>query len=884
MPEFKCTDCPRHAGRGRHYVQGRGNLKASILVVGDAPSRWDSDKGAHYMNEASPIFEKALAQSGLSRADVFCSFLVRCGGDAPTGTELAACSKYLDLEVSYVKPKVVVLLGDGACRSVLGKDYAPRTRAKIWDSSECARTFTFAAGPVMAMDAESGQEFRSNVQGVFRVVVGPSPIEAQGNPAAARDLAKAFDTASKLAAGMTGTSVLDYMYAHTEADCFKMLGELAKRCSLEKRVAFDIETSTLTWYRLMHQDHINEILSVAFSFRQAEAYALTLRKKHRSPRVVDMLRKVLEHPIPKCGHNGKYDNIFVRSDMGIIVRNYDFDSFVAGGVLDQGSNALGLDDMAGPLRPDLGRWWERAEKHLSKTRGYLDCPDDLLLEYNACDADASLSLAEDLIPKLERTGKARLFKEIVMPHYNELTEIEFHGVKMDVEGGKAVGREMLARVRASEEACLSKVGRHPDWWGHEELEARGIAKADFRPFNLSSPQQLTDLIYRELKAPVTVVSEKTKAPSVALEALEPLKKQHPFIADLLSYRKDQKFVSSFVGWENRPRPQRSDNLDLFGAVEWEREGVKNDGDGMLACVGADGRLHANFNIDGTETGRISITEPALQTIPKTKTLRNLLIPADGYVFVDADFKALELRIIAVLSGDQEFIRIFREGLDPHSVTASKMFGIPIDLPPNATKDERDAYFKVWNETHKDARKKAKAVNFGIPYGEGAEGLADQLGVPVAEAQKWLDDWATKTFPQAAKWLARTVTESRKTIGVTYSMGRFRPLPGFASRFPADQNSAERQAKNTPIQGTGGDCTSLSIVRIHARFRRELGELWWQIARIVLEVHDQIVVEVLRERAEDVKRWVIEEMSRQMPFLPDTLPLEVDADIKERWGD
>jgi DNA polymerase-1 len=213
-----------------------------------------------------------------------------------------------------------------------------------------------------------------------------------------------------------------------------------------------------------------------------------------------------------------------------------------------------------------------------------------------------------------------------------------------------------------------------------------------------------------------------------------------------------------------------------------------------------------------------------------------------------------------------------------------MFGIPIDLPATATKEERDAYFKGWNETHKEARKKAKAVNFGIPYGEGAEGLADQLKVPVAEAQKWLDDWAGKTFPVAAKWLQRTVDESRKAGGVSYSLGRFRALPGFASRKQSDQSAAERQAKNTPIQGTGGDCTSLSIVRIHDRFRKELGARWFDIARIVLEVHDQIVVEVLRERAEEIMAWVMEEMSRQMPFLPDTLALEVDADIKQKWGD
>lgn len=884
MAEFSCTDCPRHSARGRHYVQGRGNLKAKIFVVGDAPSPKDSDKGAHFLHDASPVFERALAQSELTRADIMCSYLVRCGGGDPRDADVAACAKHLDKEVSYVRPKVLVLLGAAACRHVLGKEFTATTRAMIWDSSECARAFTFSAGGLIATDADSGEQHWANAKSLFKVVVGPSPLEAATNQSMARDLAKTFATASKLAAGHIGPANLDYMYAHTEQDAFKMLSELAKRCELEKRMAFDIETSGLVWYQLMHESYKADILSIGFAFRQAEAYALTLRKKHRSDRVVDALRRVLEHPISKTGHNGKFDNIFVRSEMGILVRNYDFDSFVAAGVLDQSSKSNGLDDQAAPMRPDMGRWWEKVEKHLDKKTGYTNCPDDVLLEYNAGDADASLTLAEDRAPRLERAGKGRLFHEIVMPHYNEMSEIEFFGVRMDVPGAKSLGGSMLKKIFEMEESCLAKVGRHPEWWGPKELQARGIAASDFRPFNLSSAPQLGDLIYKELKAPVTIVSEKTKAPSVSLDALEPLKKQHPFIAELLAYRKDQKFLSSFIGWEARQRPKQSASLELFGEPEFEAEGVKMDGTGMLACVGADSRLHANFHILGTETGRISITEPALQTIPKTKTLRNLIIPADGYVFVDADFKALELRILAMLSGDVEFIRVFREGLDPHSITASRMFNIPIDLSPTATKAERDAYFKVWNEKYKDQRKKAKAVNFGIPYGKGAEGLADELNVPVPEAQRYLDDWAHKSFVQAAKWLDRTVAESRKTLGVAYSMGRFRPLPGFSSPRQGEQNGAERQAKNTPIQGTGGDCTSLSVVRIHRRFRKELGPNWSDTARIVLEVHDQIVSEVRRERAEEVMGWVVEEMSERMPFLPDTIPLEVDADIKERWGD
>lgn len=888
MSDFHCESCALHKTRGRNYVKGRGDVESKLFIIGGFPSRHDAHYGAHYMTDPSKHFERALSEAGLSRESVFCSFLVRChDGDGGTLPEhVAACQPHLDREVSFVKPRVLLLLGKAACEAVLGKEYSAATRAKIWDSSECARVFTFSAGETIGFDDATGQEIRSNLKGSFHVVVAPDPWEALADPPAMRAMLRGFGVAAKIASGAPAPANRDYRYAHNEGEAFALLSEVAARCETERRLSFDIETSGFAWMPRPHDPYQAECLSIAFCFRQAEVYSTTLRKKHRSPRVVDMLRKVLESPIAKCGHNGNFDNIFLRAEFDIRVASYGFDTFVAASVLDQAAKMQdkSLDLLGAPLRPDLGRWWEPVEKFLDKKKtGYLNCPDDLLLEYNACDADATMALWEDMAARLDKAGRRRLFDEIVMPHYNELAEMQFHGVRLDVDGAKELGRSMLAKVRESEERCLAKVGRHPHWWTARDLESRGIASEAFRPFNLSSPQQLSKLVYDELKAPV-LVKTGGGLPSTALEALDPLRKQFPFIEDLLAYRKDLKFVSSFVGWQENERPAGADLPDLFGGPQWEPEGVAYDKTGMLSCVGADGRLHADFHIDGTETGRITITKPALQTIPKTKALRNLLIPKDGFVFVDADFKALELRIIALLSGDPEFIRIFREGLDPHSITASKMFGIPIEIPDGASKADRDAYFAEWNKKHGDKRKYAKAVNFGIPYGEGAEGLADQLGVPVAEAQKWLDDWAGKTFPVAARWLNRCVAESRKAGGSTYSMGRFRPLPGFFSSKMSDQNGAERQAKNTPIQGTGGDCTSLSIVRIHERFRRELGARWFETARIVLEVHDQIVSEVRKDRAEDVKAWMAEEMSRQMPFLPDTLPLEVDAEIKDRWGD
>ena len=236
MSEFNCTECALHKTRGRFYVRGKGNPEAKIFVIGDFPSRHDADKGAHYMSDAGIVFGKALAEAGLVRTDIFCSYLTICHSDSgePTAAEIHTCAKHLDKEVSYVKPKVIVLLGDLAIRSILGKEPSGSTKSRIWDSGECMRAFSFAQGANAYLDEATGEVTASPAIGAFKVVVGPSPVEVLGSPGAAKDLARAFQNAVKLSNGNMDASVLDYHYAHNEEAAFKMLSELLKRCDTEK--------------------------------------------------------------------------------------------------------------------------------------------------------------------------------------------------------------------------------------------------------------------------------------------------------------------------------------------------------------------------------------------------------------------------------------------------------------------------------------------------------------------------------------------------------------------------------------------------------------------------------------------------------------------------
>ncbi len=260
----------------------------------------------------------------------------------------------------------------------------------------------------------------------------------------------------------------------------------------------------------------------------------------------------------------------------------------------------------------------------------------------------------------------------------------------------------------------------------------------------------------------------------------------------------------------------------------------------------------------------SSSRPNLQNIPKTAEFRKLFKAKPGYVLVDSDFAALELRILALVTGDEVMLKIFKDGVDPHSATAARMFNLPIEA---VTKDSKE-------------RKIGKAINFGIAYGEGAKKLGDSLGVTKDEAQKYLDDWG-RTYPTITAWIRETKRVLKETGKVRYSLGRERPLMGIFSNDSGLQAEAERQSVNTKIQGTGADCTSLSIARIGERLRQTFGE---DNARIVVEIHDAIVSEVREDLAHKTKEIVIAEMTRQMPWLSDAIPLAVDCEIKHTLGD
>ncbi len=347
-------------------------------------------------------------------------------------------------------------------------------------------------------------------------------------------------------------------------------------------------------------------------------------------------------------------------------------------------------------------------------------------------------------------------------------------------------------------------------------------------FNINSPKQLGDVLFNKLMLPS---GKKTKTGwSTNADVLEKLRGKHPIIEDVLDYRMLTKLKSTYA-------------------------------DGLLKVISADGRIHTSFQMTVTATGRLSSTEPNLQNIPVRKKLgaqiRNMFVAAPGMCLVDADYSQIELRLLAHISGDETMRDAFASGEDFHTVTASNVFNVPID------------------EISSTLRSRAKAVNFGIVYGISAFSLAQDIGVSNAEAKAYMDAYLEKYH--GVRDYMKTIVEKAKQDGyVSTIYGRRRDLPELKSSNFNMRSFGERVALNMPIQGTAADIIKLAMVGVYNRLKEEKLR-----ARLILQVHDELIVECPQDEAEHVREILVDEMENAAHL---TVPLTVDAHIGHSWAE
>ena len=431
--------------------------------------------------------------------------------------------------------------------------------------------------------------------------------------------------------------------------------------------------------------------------------------------------------------------------------------------------------------------------------------DEKAINYFAMESYVAVHSGENILKKLSELGLDDLYKNIEMPLIYSLAKMENTGVRVDEERLKKYANTLLEKIDKLEESIISKAGES---------------------FNINSPKQLGEILFGKLKLSG---GKKTKTGySTAADVLEKLAPEHEIIRDILEYRQLTKLNSTYAT-------------------------------GLAGYIREDGRIHGTFNQTITATGRISSTEPNLQNIPvRTEMgskIRDIFVPKPGYVFVDADYSQIELRVLASLSGDEKLIESYHSAADIHAATASQVFHVPLE------------------EVTPELRRNAKAVNFGVVYGISAFGLSEDLSISRKEALDYINNYF-KIYGGVKKFLDKQVADAKEKGFVKTMFGRIRPIPEIKSSNFMTRSFGDRVAMNSPIQGSAADIMKISMLKVDEALRESGYD-----ANIVLQIHDELLIEVKEEEAEKVSKLVEKTMKEAVSL---KVPLEVDAHIGKTW--
>lgn len=415
-------------------------------------------------------------------------------------------------------------------------------------------------------------------------------------------------------------------------------------------------------------------------------------------------------------------------------------------------------------------------------------------------------LAKIYEKKIAENNNEDLLFEIEMPLALVLAKMELAGFCVDVEGIKKYGEELAILVDGLKERIYSFAGEE---------------------FNISSTKQLGEVLFDKMKLPV--IKKNKTGYSTDADVLKKLLPYHPIIEDILYYRQITKLISTYA-------------------------------EGLPKAADKNGRIHSVFNQTGTATGRLSSAEPNLQNIPvrtaEGREFRRYFVPQNSdYVIIDADYSQIELRILAHIADDEAMINGFLSGEDIHTMTASKVFDIPV------------------SEVTQEYRKRAKAVNFGILYGMGEYSLSEDLGISMAQAKKYIVSYLSG-FPKVKEYLDNVKAEAKQDGYVTTFFGRRRKIAELASSNKNLQHFGERVAMNSPIQGTAADIIKIAMIKVTEALEKENID-----ARLILQVHDELILEAHKDFADRAYEILKESMENAIKL---SVPLDVEAHIGNNW--
>jgi DNA polymerase-1 len=560
-----------------------------------------------------------------------------------------------------------------------------------------------------------------------------------------------------------------------------------------------------------------ELVGMSFAVKSGEAWYIPCPADQKKTKEILALFETLFNDKSKTwiGQNTKYDMLVLKwYDMEL--KGKIFDTMLAHYVIEP-DGKRGMDVLSAKyLGYEPVHIEELIGKKGPKTKqgSMRDVELEKIKEYAAEDADITLQLKQVFLPKLKEKEVEKVFYEVETPLVKVLTDMEYEGVRIDEEFLKDYSKELEKDAKKAEESVYKQAGVR---------------------FNLASPKQLGEVLFDKLKLDPSAKKTKTGQYQTGEDVLLKLAtKDHKIADDILVFREMTKLKSTYV-----------DSLPLLINKKT-------------------GRVHTTYGQAVAVTGRLASNNPNLQNIPvrtdRGKEIRKAFVPRDSkHILLSADYSQIELRIVAAISGDKNMCKAFKDGTDIHTATAARVYNV----------DE--------SKVTKEMRYKAKSVNFGIIYGQGAFGLADNLGISRTEAKEIIDNYK-KQFPGIQQYMDDTINFAREHGYVQTLMGRKRWLRDINSSNFTVRGFAERNAINSPIQGTAADMIKLAMIKTHAAMKKQGFK-----SRMILQVHDELIFDATKEEAKELKPLIIECMQGAMP-LPNKVPVIAECGEGKNWLD
>ena len=579
---------------------------------------------------------------------------------------------------------------------------------------------------------------------------------------------------------------------------------LVKELLLQKEVCIDTETTGINANDV-------ELVGLSFSYKEHEGFYIPIANEAEAKKTLALFEPLFKNKdIVWIGQNLKYDFLVLKW-YGVELLGKTFDTMLAHYVIEpEGRRSMDLlsAQFLGYEPISITTLIGKKGKNQGTMR---DAPLDQVTEYAAEDADITFQLKNCFTPLIKKRGVEKVFNEVENPLVRVLVDMEYEGVKVDIDFLNEYSKVLEVDAKISEERVYEQAGVR---------------------FNLASPKQLGEVLFDILKLDAKAKKTKTGQYATGEDVLQKMAAKHKIVDDILNFRELTKLKSTYV--------------DSFSELINPKTG----------------RVHTSYAQAVAVTGRLSSTNPNLQNIPirteRGREIRKAFIPREkGRVLVSADYSQIELRIVAAISGDPNMCEAFKLGKDIHTATAAKVYGI----------NEADVT--------KEMRYKAKSVNFGIIYGQGAFGLAENLNISRTEAKEIIDNYK-KEFPRIQLYMDGQINNAKELGFVETLMGRRRWLRDINSSNFTVRGFAERNAINSPIQGSAADMIKLAMIKIHG----EMKKTKWE-SKMILQVHDELVFDAVEKELPALKELILKCMKEAM-VLPNGVPVEAEVGVGKNW--